>query len=161
MSQTLRLLLVDDEAPARTRLRNLLDDIAAEVPTIVVAEAQDGHSALHAIQAQSCDIALVDIRMPGMDGVEFARHLAYLPQAPAVIFVTAFDQYAVSAFELSALDYLVKPVRASRLALALQKAKRRVDETERLEKSALAIRRHLPCMERGRVFLVPVADIFT
>ncbi len=160
MSQTLRLLLVDDEAPARTRLRNLLDDIAAEVPTIVVAETQDGQSALHAIQAQSCDIALVDIRMPGMDGVEFARHLMYLPQAPAVIFVTAFDQYAVSAFELSALDYLVKPVRASRLALALQKAKRRVDETERLEKSALTIRRHLPCMERGRVLLVPVADIF-
>jgi CheY-like chemotaxis protein len=96
MSQTLRLLLVDDEAPARTRLRNLLDDIAAEVPTIVVAEAQDGHSALHAIQAQSCDIALVDIRMPGMDGVEFARHLAYLPQAPAVIFVTAEIMYSAT-----------------------------------------------------------------
>jgi two-component system response regulator AlgR len=157
--EPLRLLLVDDEAPARLRLRDLLGDIAEEVPTTVVAEAYDGHSALALIQTHPCDIALVDIRMPGMDGVEFARHLARWPTAPAVIFVTAYDQYAVSAFELAALDYLVKPVRAARLAVALQKATRHPDETERLEKSALATRRHLSCFERGRVLLVPVADI--
>ncbi len=160
MSNPLRLLLVDDEALARTRLRHVLDDIAAEVPTVVVGEAHDGYGALALVQEQPCDIVLVDIRMPGMDGVELARHLSSLPAPPAVIFVTAFDQYAVSAFELSALDYLVKPVRAARLATALHKAKRRPDEVERLEKSALAIRRHLPCVERGRLLLVPVTDIF-
>ncbi len=159
MRAPLRLLLVDDEALARSRLRDLLGDIAEEVPTTVVAEAHDGHSALALIQTHPCDIALVDIRMPGMDGVEFARHLARWPAAPAVIFVTAYDQYAVSAFELAVLDYLVKPVRAARLAVALQKATRHPDEAERLEKSALATRRHLSCFERGRVLLVPVTDI--
>jgi two-component system response regulator AlgR len=124
-----------------------------------VAEAADGRAALE--QAQSCnpDVALIDIRMPGMDGVELARHLARLPAAPAVIFVTAFDQYAVQAFELAALDYLVKPVRANRLADALKKARRHADEAVRLEKSALAIRQNLSCLERGRILLVAVAEI--
>jgi len=159
MSEVLRLLLVDDEAPARTRLRNLLDDIAAEVPSMVVAEAADGRAALELAQSGNTDVALVDIRMPGMDGIELARHLARLPTAPAVIFVTAFDQYAVQAFELAALDYLVKPVRAARLADALKKARRRADEAERLERSALSVRQNLSCLERGRILLVPVAEI--
>jgi two-component system response regulator AlgR len=129
------------------------------VPSVVVAEAADGRTALE--QAQSCnpDVALIDIRMPGMDGVELARHLARLPAAPAVIFVTAFDQYAVQAFELAALDYLVKPVRANRLADALKKARRHADESVRLEKSALAMRQNLSCLERGRILLVPVTEI--
>jgi len=159
MSEVLRLLLVDDETPARTRLRNLLDDIAAEVPSMVVAEAADGRAALELAQSGNLDVALVDIRMPGMDGVELARHLARLPSAPAVIFVTAFDQYAVQAFELAALDYLVKPVRAARLADALKKARRRADDAERLERSALSVRQNLSCLERGRILLVPVAEI--
>lgn len=159
MSEALRLLLVDDEAPARARLRDLLGDIAADVPSVVVAEAADGFAALELAQAGGLDVALIDIRMPGMDGVELARHLARLPGAPAVIFVTAFDQYAVQAFELAALDYLVKPVRAGRLADALRKARRRADDAVRLEKSALAIRRNLSCLERGRILLVPVTEI--
>jgi len=159
MSEILRLILVDDEAPARTRLRDLLGDIAAEVPSVVVSEAADGRAALELAQAGSLDVALIDIRMPGMDGVELARHLARLPAAPAVIFVTAFDQYAVQAFELAALDYLVKPVRASRLADALKKARRRADDAERLERSALSVRQNLSCLERGRILLVPVAEI--
>jgi two-component system response regulator AlgR len=159
MSGGLRLLLVDDEAPARARLRDLLGDIATEVPSIVVAEAADGRAALEQAQSGQFDVALIDIRMPGMDGVELARHLARLPSAPAVIFVTAFDQYAVQAFELAALDYLVKPVRANRLADALKKARRHADESARLEKSALAIRQNLSCLERGRILLVPVAEI--
>ena len=159
MSNVLRLLLVDDEAPARTRLRDLLGDIAADVPSIVVAEAADGHAALKQAQAGEFDVALIDIRMPGMDGVELARHLARLPAAPAVIFVTAFDQYAVQAFELAALDYLVKPVRANRLADALKKARRHADDSVRFEKSALAIRQNLSCLERGRILLVSVAEI--
>jgi two-component system response regulator AlgR len=159
MTEALRLLLVDDEAPARARLRDLLGDISAEVPSIVMAEAADGFAALERAQAEDLDVALIDIRMPGMDGVELARHLARLPNAPAVIFVTAFDQYAVQAFELAALDYLVKPVRAARLADALRKARRRADDAVRLEKSALAIRQNLSCLERGRILLVPVAEI--
>ena len=159
MTEALRLLLVDDEAPARARLRDLLGDISAEVPSIVVAEAADGFAALELAQAEDLDVALIDIRMPGMDGVELARHLARLPNTPAVIFVTAFDQYAVQAFELAALDYLVKPVRAARLADALRKARRRADDAVRFEKSALAIRQNLSCLERGRILLVPVAEI--
>lgn len=159
MKEVLRLLLVDDEAPARARLRDLLGDIAGEVPSRVVAEAADGIAALERAQAGDLDVALVDIRMPGMDGVELARHLARLPTTPAVIFVTAFDQYAVQAFELAALDYLVKPVRAVRLADALRKARRRADDAVRLEKSALATRQNLSCIERGRILLVPVAEI--
>ena len=159
MSGGLRLLLVDDEAPARARLRDLLGDIATEVPSIVVAEAADGRAALEQAQSGQFDVALIDIRMPGMDGVELARHLARLPSAPAVIFVTAFDQYAVQAFELAALDYLVKPVRANRLADALKKARRHADESARLEKSALAIRQNLSCLERGRILLVPMTEI--
>lgn len=167
MSYALRLLLVDDEAPARARLRDLLGDIAAEIPSTVVAEAADGFSALERAQAGDLDVALIDIRMPGMDGVELARHLARLPTTPAVIFVTAFDQYAVQAFELAALDYLVKPVRAARLADALRKARRRADDAVRLEKlseavssgTALATRQNLSCLERGRILLVSVGDI--
>ena len=159
MTEALRLLLVDDEAPARARLRDLLGDISAEVPSVVVAEAADGFAALERAQAEDLDVALIDIRMPGMDGVELARHLARLPNTPAVIFVTAFDQYAVQAFELAALDYLVKPVRAARLADALRKARRRADDAVRFEKSALAIRQNLSCLERGRILLVPMAEI--
>ncbi|MBI5860575.1 MAG: response regulator transcription factor [Rhodocyclales bacterium] len=158
MNPPLRLLLVDDEAPARARLRDLLSDIAAEMPT-TVAEADGGMMALEQVQANVFDVVLVDIRMPGMDGIEFARHLARLSPAPAVIFVTAYDQYAVKAFDLAALDYLVKPVRAARLAAALAKASRHPDEAQRLEKSALATRRNLSCIERGRILLIPVADI--
>lgn len=158
MNPPLRLLLVDDEAPARARLRDLLSDIAAEIPTMVM-EASGGINALEQVQANHFDVALVDIRMPGMDGIEFARHLTRLERPPAVIFVTAYDQYAVKAFDLAALDYLVKPVRAARLAVALAKANRHPDEAQRLEKSALAIRRNLSCIERGRILLIPVADI--
>ena len=158
MKVPLRLLLVDDEAPARARLRDLLSDIAAGMPT-TVAEASDGATALEQVQTHGFDVALVDIRMPGMDGIEFARHLTRLAQPPAVIFVTAYDQYAVKAFELAALDYLVKPVRAARLAAALAKACRHPDEAQRLEKSALATRRNLSCIERGRILLISVADI--
>ncbi len=159
MSAPLRLLLVDDETPARARLRDLLGDIADEVPTEVVAEAATGRAGLEHVQTGDIDVALVDIRMPGMDGIEFARHLSRLPDGPAVIFVTAYDEYAVKAFELSAVDYLVKPVRAARLAEALKKAQRRTDDVERFEKSALAARQHLSCLERGRILLVPVTEI--
>ncbi|MBZ0133941.1 MAG: response regulator, partial [Rhodocyclaceae bacterium] len=121
---TLRVFIVDDEAPARARMKALLADIAVELPNECVGEAANGIEALERLEASPADVALVDIRMPKMDGIELARHLAGYEQPPAVVFTTAYDQYAVQAFELNAIDYLVKPVRAQRLAAALEKARR-------------------------------------
>jgi two-component system, LytTR family, response regulator AlgR len=163
VSSELRVLIVDDEAPARSRLRNLLEDVATQVPNRVVAEAADGVDALEKLDGVEADVALVDIRMPRMDGIELARHLAALARPPAVIFVTAYDQYAVMAFDLSAVDYLLKPVRAERLAEALLKANRSPAAIAALRRASEAIepggRRHLRCAERGKVLLVPVAEV--
>ena len=163
MSEPLRILIVDDEAPARTRLKDLLADVAAEVPNRVVAEAADGVAALARLAEQAADVALVDIRMPRMDGIELARHLADLPQPPAVVFTTAYDRYAVAAFDLNAVDYLLKPVRAARLADALRKAVARPLAGETMRKTAATLlpqgRRHLRCSERGKVLLVAVDDV--
>jgi len=163
VSGALRVLIVDDEAPARTRLRNLLDDIAAQVPTQVVAEAGDGIEAMQRIDGVDIDVALIDIRMPRMDGIELARHLAGLARPPAVVFATAYDQYAVKAFELSAVDYLLKPVKAARLAEALAKAARTPAAAAAVARAVEAIepggRRQLRCLERGKVLLVPVAEV--
>jgi two-component system response regulator AlgR len=159
VSEALRILIVDDEVPARRRLRDLLGDVAVDVPNHVVGEAGDGAEALECLEAEAADVALVDIRMPRMDGIELAQHLAHLPQPPAVVFVTAYDQYAVKAFELSAVDYLLKPVKAARLAEALKKAKRLTADEPVLRELAPEGRRHLRSVERGRTLLVPVDDI--
>ena len=156
----LRVFIVDDEAPARARLKSLLADIAAEMPNEFAGEAGNGVEALDRMAEARADVALVDIRMPQMDGIELVRHLKGLEQVPAVIFTTAYDQYAVQAFELNAVDYLLKPVRAQRLAAALDKARRAAPMTrETLDKLAPEGRRHLSVAERGRILLVPVADI--
>lgn len=159
MTEPLRVLLVDDEAPARSRLRDLLADLAAEMPNCVVAEAGDGVEALERTAAAAVDVALIDIRMPRMDGVELAQHLARLPQPPAIVFVTAYDQYAVKAFELSAIDYLLKPVKATRLGEALKKARRLAPDAPGLRELAPQGRRHLRSLERGKMLLVPVAEV--
>lgn len=157
---TLSVMIVDDEAPARTRLRDLLADVAAEVPNSVVAEAANGLLAVEAIGGCSVDVALVDIRMPKMDGIELARHLARLERPPAIIFVTAYDSYAVQAFELNAIDYLVKPVRAQRLVDALQKVRQyRTVAPQVLSQIQQGARTHLSCHERGRLLLVPLPEI--
>lgn len=160
---TLSVMIVDDESPARARLRDLLADVAGEVPNAVVAEAANGLLAVEAIERHSVDVVLVDIRMPTMDGIELARHIGQLEAPPAIIFVTAYDAYAVQAFELNAIDYLVKPVRAQRLAAALQKVRLNRPAPSvapqvlaRLQQGA---RTHLSCHERGRLLLIPLADI--
>ena len=159
--EPLTIMVVDDEAPARRRLRDLLQDAAPEVPNQVVAEATDGVQAVAALEALSkLDVVVVDIRMPMMDGIELARHLGRLAQPPAVIFVTAYDSYAVEAFELNAIDYLLKPVRLPRLVAALQKARQRQPAlSERLSALPQAARTHLSCHERGRLLLIPLADV--
>jgi two-component system response regulator AlgR len=163
MNVALRILIVDDEAPARARLRDLLMDLGDSLPTQVVAEAADGVEALERLETTEVDVALVDIRMPRMDGIELARHLVRRRPRPAVIFTTAYDQYAVKAFELSAVDYLLKPVRTIRLVEALQRAAQAPAALEALNRAAEQLapggRRHLRCSERGKVLLVPVGDV--
>lgn len=155
----LRVLIVDDEAPARRRLQDLLADINEELPNVVVGEAADGIEALERLGVQAVDVVLVDIRMPRLDGIGLVQQLARRQAAPAVIFTTAYDQYAVRAFELSAIDYLLKPVRAQRLLLALKKLPRAGIDAVALRRLAPEGRRHLTSTERGRVLLVPLAEI--
>ena len=160
MNAALRVLLVDDEAPARARLKELIADCAPQVPAQVVGEAANGREALELLAAVAADLVLVDIRMPQMSGIEFARHALALPQPPAIVFVTAYDEYAIKAFELRALDYLLKPVRRARLLDALSRARDlAAPSADALRGLESAPRRHLPVPERGRITLVPVADI--
>src|SRR3977135_1007107 len=117
-----RIFIADDEAPARERLKELLSDIAAELPTEVVGEARHGLEAVERVPASGAQVLLLDIEMPGMGGLEAARHLAAPERPRAVVFAPAHARHAVEAFELSALDSRLKPVRAERLAAALKKA---------------------------------------
>jgi len=168
MTPPLTLMIVDDEALARTRLKTLLTDIATECPTRVLVEANNGLAALTWLQQQDSrngpDVILADIHMPHMDGLELAEHLEKLETPPIVIFTTAHDNHAVQAFELNAVDYLLKPVRAQRLLAALQKARQRRQLTaSQLQALGQAVRgkgrSHLSCHERGRILLVPVAEV--
>ena len=115
----MKVLIVDDEALARGRLRALLAEDASHE---VVAEADSGEACLALVAKHRPDVVLLDIRMPGMDGIETARHLATLVEPPAVIFTTAYDAFAVQAFDAQAVGYLLKPVRGERLAEALRRA---------------------------------------
>jgi two-component system, LytTR family, response regulator AlgR len=153
----LKVFIADDEEPARERLKTLLGDIAAQVPAQVVGEARNGVQAIELVPPSGAQVLLLDIQMPGMGGLEVARHLARLNQPPRIVFVTAHDRHAVEAFELNALDYLLKPVRADRLAAALRKAT--VPENANLEKAAQAPREYLSLAERNRIVLLPVRDI--
>lgn len=161
-----RLFIVDDEAPARTRLKTLLSDIEAECPHQLVGEAGTAQSALDGIVSARPDIVLLDVQMPGMTGMELAAHLMKNPAPPAVIFVTAYDEYAFKAFEVHALDYLLKPVRAARLAEAIRRVSALRSGTTSQEASIAAAtkafqarRQHFSVQERGRVLLVPVDDV--
>ena len=156
----LRIFIADDEAPARARLKELLQDIAGEVPSEVVGEARHGLEAIELVPKSAAQVLLLDIEMPGMRGLEVARHLAGLESGPAVVFVTAHDRHAVEAFELSALDYLLKPVRAQRLAAALKKAAAAPPpDGEQLARAHGDAREYLSVTERHRIVLVPVRDI--
>jgi two-component system, LytTR family, response regulator AlgR len=163
---TPRIFIVDDEAPARARLTTLLSDIARQCPHQLVGMADHAQAALDGIAATRPDVVLLDVQMPGMTGIELARHLAKgADPAPSVIFVTAYDQYALKAFEVHALDYLLKPVRAARLADAIMRVVHmRVDGRQPAAIAAAAsalqpVRRHFSVQERDRVLLVPVDQV--
>ncbi len=151
----LNVLLVDDEALARSRLRTLLGD-CRDPEAVVAAEAANAVEAMEQLRRTPCDLALLDIHMPGVDGMALGRALSALPSPPAVVFVTAHAEYAVQAFELEAIDYLTKPVRLERLQAALQKCAR-----------ALAAQRAAPTepedvliiQDRGRTERVPLPEV--
>ena len=153
----IRVFIADDEEPARERLKELLSDIAAEVPSEVVGEARNGLEAIERMPQSGAEVLLLDIQMPGMGGLEVARHLATLEKPPTVVFVTAHDRHAVEAFELNALDYLLKPVRAERLAAALKKTS--ALNREQLAQASEVAREYLSVAERNRIVLVPVREI--
>jgi len=156
----LRVMIVDDEAPARRRLRELLDDCAGVLPLSLVGEAASGTEALDLLQKVGADLVLTDIRMPEMSGIELARHALKLPVPPRVIFTTAHDEHALQAFEVNAVDYLMKPIRVQRLLAALEKVPRLKPVSEsRLDQLPSTARRFLSVTERSRVVLVPIEDV--
>jgi two-component system response regulator AlgR len=155
----LRVIIVDDEAPARARLRDLLADCSAELPLEVVGEAATGRAALQLLSTEGADVALLDIRMPEMDGLELAQHLQHLECRPAVVFTTAFDAYAIRAFEVHAVDYLLKPIRAARLLEALRRARISRPADEALRALRPEARAFLCAAERGKIHLIPVGEV--
>lgn len=152
----IRLLIADDEAPARKRLRELLGDIEE---VCVVGEARNGQEVLSLAEQTQVGLVLLDIRMPGMDGIEAAQHLQKLSQPPAIIFTTAYDAYAVKAFDMNAVDYLLKPIRLERLQAAINKAKKLNQAQLDALKPMQSRRSHFSVVERGRVLLVPLEDV--
>jgi len=159
-TDTPRILIADDEAPARSRLRDLLDECRETFPLAIVDEAKNGHEALDVLNREKVDIVLLDIRMPEMDGMEAARHIAGMVTPPAIIFTTAFDSYALKAFEVNAIDYLLKPIRLERLLVALGKTRAGPPVSrEALDAAANQPRRHLSVHERGKIHLVPLTDV--
>lgn len=153
----MKALIVDDEQLARERLRYLLEALP---DWEVAGEAANGRETLDFLDKDQVDVVLLDIRMPGMDGLETARHLTALPDPPAVVFCTAYSDHALEAFDASAIDYLVKPIRRERLATALGKARRlspeTVSETARAEGQG---RTHLCARIRGDLKLVPIKNV--
>ncbi|HEY2345340.1 MAG TPA: LytTR family DNA-binding domain-containing protein [Xanthomonadaceae bacterium] len=154
------VLIADDEPLARERLRALL---AEHADVVVVGEAGNGREAMDAVERLRPDLLLLDIAMPVMDGLETAHHLALLDAPPALVFCTAYDQHALSAFEAAAVDYLVKPVRAERLAMALERARRHAAARPDIARVASLPRNkprtHLSARLRGSLRLIPVGEI--
>jgi two-component system response regulator AlgR len=155
----LKILVVDDEALARSRLRTLVGDCTAPA-AMVAAEAADATEAMKALQREPFDAVLLDIRMPGADGLALAGTIAAMPQPPAVVFVTAHSEHAVQAFELEAVDYLTKPVRLERLQQALQKVERLMQAAQGVRApQANAAEEMLIIQDRGRTERVPLAEV--
>lgn len=150
----LRILLVDDEPLARARLRTLLADCRAPAAQIV-GEAGDGRAVLSMLRETPVDLLLLDIAMPGLDGMALADQLRSQTQAPAIVFVTAHAEHAVSAFELDVADYLTKPVRGARLQEALVRAQRHL----RQRRAELPDTEHLLIQDRARLERVPLSEV--
>jgi two-component system response regulator AlgR len=156
----LAVFVVDDEPPARNRLKDLLADCAEQLPLTLVGEAGNGVEALDKLSEVHADVVLIDIRMPQMDGIELAQHLNKLHKPPIIVFTTAYDSYAVNAFEQRAIDYLLKPIRLGRLFEALTRARTAVPvRSEVLQELTPEPRRNLSIHERGKIVLVPIEQV--
>ena len=154
----MRILIVDDEALARLRLHTLIEDLP-DLQAQITAEAADADEALLALRDQAADVVLLDIGMPGRDGLRLAIALKALPQPPAVIVVTAHAGHALQAFELEALDYLTKPVRRDRLHAALQRVHQRLALLQGTAAAAPAAEAVIVVSDRGRVLRLPVREV--
>ena len=155
----MKILIVDDESLARQRMRDLLTDLGG---TDIVGEAVNGSEAIEKSVTLKPDLLLMDIRMPVMDGLEAAMHLQGIENPPMIIFTTAYDQHALDAFEVNAVDYLLKPIRKERLGAALEKAQ--PITSKQLKEVSLAgdrksSRSQISVHMRGRITLIPVQDI--
>jgi len=156
----MKVLIVDDEALARARLRDLIGE---EFPEYEILEAGNGLDALESIQARPPDLLLLDIRMPIMDGLEVAQHLLNIDNAPALVFTTAYQDHALTAFESNAVDYLVKPIRKERLLRALAKANRlRLPQIQAIRAIEPEInqRKHLSASFHGKLHLQPIEEVY-
>ena len=156
----LRVAIADDETPARNRLKDLLSDIEN---ITLIGEAKNGKEAINLANDEKLDVLLLDIRMPVMDGIEAATHLQKLAVKPHIIFTTAFESHALQAFELNAIDYLLKPIRLERLQVAINKARAlqpalSINQLDAI-KPLHAARTHFSVHERGRVILVPINEV--
>lgn len=155
----MKVLIVDDEKPARDRLRQLIDELDGYD---TAGEAENGEEAVALANDLQPDIVLLDIRMPGMDGIEAAHHLNAMDRTPAIVFTTAYDEYAIDAFEARAIGYVLKPVRSRRLAGALEHAAKLAPSTlnEIAEASKLDARRKNLCVRtHGQLKLIPVPEV--
>jgi len=153
---TLKVLIVDDESLARSRMRTLLGE-CTDPRADVVGEGSNAVQAMEQIQRTGCDLVMLDIHMPGVDGMSLAATLREMPAPPAVVFVTAYAEHAVHAFELEAVDYLTKPVRRERLQQALQKVVRLRSASENVQDNGLP--ESLIIQERGRSERVALSDV--
>jgi two-component system, LytTR family, response regulator AlgR len=158
-ARRLRVVIVDDEAPARSRMRDLLAECEGAMAVTIAGEAASGRAALDLLSCEAADVVLLDVRMPEMDGIELAQHLMRLDHPPAVVFTTAYDDYAIRAFEVNAVDYLLKPIRLERLKEALVRANGVRPRPDALRNLARAPRTHLSAQERGRIHLIPIAEV--
>lgn len=155
----MKVLVVDDEQPARARLKQLLED---EPAYEYAGEAENGTDAVRLAAELQPDIVLLDIRMPGLDGIETAHHLNTMENPPAVVFATAYDEYAIDAFDARAVGYVLKPVRRSRLAAALEQASRLAPSTlasVASEARMPSARGHVCARAHGELRLIPVGEI--
>lgn len=155
----MKILIVDDEPLARERLTHLVKELDDSYQAI---DASNGLQAIEQVNEQEPDVVLMDIRMPGMNGLEAAQHLVKMDNPPAIIFTTAYDEYALQAFESQAVDYLLKPIRKDRLEKALgncSKLNKLQLEQMGQQNSETSERTHISAQVRGTILLIPVKDI--
>lgn len=156
----MHILLVDDEVLARQRLSKLLSQLEGYT---VVGEVDNGEKAIAAVENLDPDLVLMDVKMPGIDGIDAARSIAEMDDPPAIIFCTAYDDYALEAFDAQAVGYIVKPVNVEKLQQALEKAKR-VNKAQRAamggQSSGEAKRKHISAKTRKGIELIPIDDIY-